>query len=260
MGMNKIENKKTDKPKKENRLLFDKKTSIFIWAAMASLICSGILIFRTQILPFDNAIVFNSNDSNFFITKKGTYIFLLWNLFLAWIPYLSALALKPIYNKTNSKTILFSILMIWLFFFPNAPYIITDFVHLRQRFNIPIWYDILMLFSFAGTGLVLGLLSLMEVEKFISDHYSKTMGRLIVSLSIPLCGFGIWMGRFQRWNSWDIVSRPDEIIKDIFLHISRPIEQMETMGISIGITIILFMSYGLISILKIPHNPKQVIS
>ncbi len=245
MGMNKIYHNTI----KENYIssLFkkpiSKKTTLFLLTSASILFCFGMLLYRLKIIPIYQPIVYNSAENSFVATQEGTFIFLVWNLFLAWIPYAIAISLDTIYKKINSKILLILILMIWLFFFPNAPYIITDFVHLKRRFHLPYWYDILMLYSFAGTGLVLGLLSLLEVEKFLLKITSKLKTYLFIFSSIPLCGIGIWMGRYQRWNSWDVVTRPHKIIQDVGSHFYHYSEHMNEIGISVAISIILLLSY-----------------
>ena len=107
------------------------------------------------------------------LSNELTYIFLAWNLFLAWIPF----ALSQKLNNIDNRWKILFITTLWLLFLPNAPYIITDFLHLKQRFPIPYWYDIFLLFSAALNGLLLGLSSLLTVEKFLLNRYgSKISG------------------------------------------------------------------------------------
>ena len=103
------------------------------------------------------------------LTGHLTYAFLAWNLFLAWIPFMISQKLST--EKNRWKILL--LFSTWLLFLPNAPYIITDFLHLRQRPPVPYWYDILLMFSAALNGLLLGLASLLIVEKFLIDRYGK---------------------------------------------------------------------------------------
>lgn len=215
----------------------------FILLGLASIFSTILLIFRMDILGITEPIEFSWSDPNYIDLPKGTLLFLVWNLILAWIPYIASLTLQPVYERSKSKAIVFLILMIWLFFFPNAPYIITDFVHLKRRIDLPIWYDITLLYSFAGIGLMLGLLSLLKVEKFLIGHLGTWKARLISLSTIPLCGLGIWIGRYQRWNSWDVITRPDMLLMDIYLQMKDPIANMDTLGLSIVITIMLLFAY-----------------
>jgi uncharacterized membrane protein len=157
------------------------------------------------------------------------YIFLAWNLFLAWIPFAISQNLSTIKNRWK---ILFMI-GAWLLFLPNAPYIITDFLHLTSRPPIPYWYDILLLFSASLNGLLLGLLSLLSVEKFLAKRYGNRISGLIILCSFFLCSFGIYMGRYLRWNSWDIIMNPDDIAIDILVRIFNPFDHFATWGVTI---------------------------
>lgn len=93
------------------------------------------------------------------------YISLIWNLLLAWIPYAVSLLATGKKRWFSHPAIFYTGSLIWLLFFPNAPYIITDLFHLEQRPGIPLWFDLLLIFSFAWNGLIFGYLSLMKMER-----------------------------------------------------------------------------------------------
>ena len=114
------------------------------------------------------------------LSNELTYVFLAWNLFLAWIPF----ALSQTLGELKNRWKLFFLIGAWLLFLPNAPYIITDFLHLKQRAPVPYWYDILLLFSASLNGLLLGLLSLFTVEKFLLNRYGNRISGIIM-----LCSF-----------------------------------------------------------------------
>jgi uncharacterized membrane protein len=162
------------------------------------------------------------------LSGQLTYIFLAWNLFLAWIPF-------AISQKTGSVQNRWKILLLigtWLLFLPNAPYIITDFLHLKQRPPIPYWYDILLLFSAALNGLLLGLVSLLNVEKFLAGRYGNRVSGLLILCSFFLCAFGIYIGRYLRWNSWDIITNPGAIAADILERIFNPFDHFGTWSVT----------------------------
>ena len=162
------------------------------------------------------------------MTGQLTYIFLAWNLFLAWIPF--ALSQKLISVKNRWKILFLTGL--WLLFLPNAPYIITDFLHLKQRLPVPYWYDILLLFSAALNGLLLGLVSLFTVEKFLANRYGNKISGIIILCSFFLCAFGIYMGRYLRWNSWDIIVNPGEVGADILERVFNPFAHFGTWSVT----------------------------
>jgi uncharacterized membrane protein len=165
------------------------------------------------------------------ITGELTYIFLAWNLFLAWIPFAISNALYR--NKKAKRLKLFFLLAAWLLFLPNAPYIITDFLHLKERQPIPYWYDVLLLFSASFSGLMLGLLSVQRVDSFLSGRFSKRKVTFIILGSFFLCAFGIYIGRYLRWNSWDIFLNTGELVNDIADRFLNPFDHLRTWSVTI---------------------------
>ena len=151
-----------------------------------------------------------------FVDSRGvTFVFLIWNLVLAWIPYIASLRFSSLQNQGANQFSRILCFFIWLLFLPNAPYIITDFLHLSHKPPVPMWYDLVLLFAFSSTGLLLGLLSLRNIHQTLQPHFSKGGVQTVMLSAMGLSGFGIWLGRFQRWNSWDIFTRPDQLLLDI---------------------------------------------
>lgn len=162
------------------------------------------------------------------VSNELTYIFLAWNLFLAWIPF----ALSQRLSHINNRLKILFITALWLLFLPNAPYIITDFLHLKQRIPIPYWYDILLLFSAALNGLLLGLSSLLTVEKFLLKRYGSKISGIIILCSFFLCAFGIYIGRYLRWNSWDIIVNPGSVTGNILDRVFNPFDHFGTWAVT----------------------------
>lgn len=142
------------------------------------------------------------------------YLFLAWNLFLAWIPYFLSVKLKN--DPSMARWMKALVFLLWLLFFPNAPYILTDLIHLRQRAGVPLWFDLFLLLAFAWSGLLAGLASLGNVHDLLVKAIGKMRAWLSVSGLILLCGFGIYLGRFLRWNSWDALVNPVPVLKTSF--------------------------------------------
>ena len=186
------------------------------------------------------------------MSNELTYIFLGWNLFLAWIPF--ALSQKLHFVKSRWK--LFFLIGLWLLFLPNAPYIITDFLHLKQRAPIPYWYDILLLFSAALNGLLLGLSSLLTVEKFLLNRYGSKISGIIMLCSFFLCAFGIYIGRYLRWNSWDIIVNPGDVAGDILDRVFNPFDHFGTWAVTVLFGSFFYVMYYSIKNL-INHKPNQ---
>ena len=90
------------------------------------------------------------------------YTFLIWNLLLAWLPLAFALVA---FQFSRRPLIVLPAAAAWLLFLPNAPYLITDLIHLRPWPNVPHWYDAIMFFTAATTGLFLGFTSLDLMHK-----------------------------------------------------------------------------------------------
>lgn len=136
-----------------------------------------------------------------------------WNLFLAWFPLGVVLVLRDLRaSRFRNRWLLIGGLLTWLVFFPNAPYIITDLSHIKNIDMPLIWFDTMTLFLFAFTGLLVGLYSILIVHRLIRPLVGgwKTWGLLVGSQF--LSGFGIYLGRIGRWNSWDILTNPSSLI------------------------------------------------
>jgi len=143
---------------------------------------------------------------------SGTYnyVFLIWNLLLAWVPFLVAYFTYTV--KLNQKQIYVIVPLaafFWLIFFPNAPYILTDFQHLAGTWrDVPVWYDVMLLLWFAFTGLMLGMVSLFLMQEVIRREFGRWFGWGFVAVVSVLTSAGVYVGRFLRWNSWDIFKDP----------------------------------------------------
>lgn len=147
------------------------------------------------------------------VSESGRYAGLTWNLFLAWIPFVLAYAA---YTLSWSRRWLYIIIpvtaFVWLIFFPNAPYILTDLQHLaRQSVDTPLWYDVIMLIWFSWTGMLLGLVSLYLMQEIIQRTFGRAVGWSFVLLVSVLGSFGVYLGRFVRFNSWDLLQDPGEV-------------------------------------------------
>ena len=155
---------------------------------------------------------------------SGRYAFLIWNLFLAWIPFIISYFT---YTVTLNRRWIYIIIPIaaflWLIFFPNAPYILTDFQHLANRTKeLPLWYDVMMLIWFAFTGLLLGMVSLFLMQEIIRREFGRLVGWAFVAAVAGLSAAGVYMGRFLRWNSWDILRDPTGIALYSFERVQDP--------------------------------------
>ena len=155
----------------------------------------------------------------FYYSSTLDYSFYGWNTFLAAIPYVASTQLLKL-KKMNVLAIL--LLLMWLLFFPNAPYIITDLFHYEERLPVPYWYDLVLVISAAWNGLILGIVSLMNVEKFLSRYLKPFWVRVCELASLLLCGYGVFIGRFLRFNSWDMIKDPRILVYTSAHHVLLP--------------------------------------
>ncbi len=175
---------------------------------------------------------------------NATYRFLTWNLFLAWLPLCSALLLWVVHQYAPRLRILqWPLLLGWLVFFPNAPYLVTDFLHLSERQNVPLWYDLMLIFSFAWNGLILGFTALWIVQEVLTAQYNRFVSGLVVCLTLLLSGFGIYLGRFLRWNSWDVISNPHLLLADILPRLIDPFAYPRTLAVTVLFSSFLAIAY-----------------
>lgn len=146
------------------------------------------------------------------ISGKLSHAYLAPNLVLAWMPLLFA---ELAARRANCKRTLPILAGLWLLFFPNAPYIVTDLVHLRPRPPIPLWYDLLLLQLFIWIGLCLAFISLHRIQTLLTRAWNRTSSALFLIAIAGLTGFGIYLGRFERWNSWDLLVQPFDLLGGI---------------------------------------------
>ncbi|MFT6203701.1 MAG: putative membrane protein [Spirosomataceae bacterium] len=170
---------------------------------------------------------------------------LLWNLFLAWIPLFFALVARRL--KGRRYTSLFFV-GFWLLFFPNAPYIITDLVHLQYLDQQLWWYDSLGIFITAFTGLLIGVYSIQIVHNLLNSFYNRAVSWLLIFGSMLLSGFGIYLGRFSRLNSWDIISNPLYLVKICIRDLQNPLAMKTTLLFGFVLSVIYIAHYTLFNI------------
>lgn len=188
-----------------------------------------------------------------FAAPSKAYTFLLWNLFLAWIPYLIGLGLF-IYRQRISVWLMWILVLLWLLFFPNAPYIATDFFHFDQKPRIPVWFDLVMLFSFAWSGLLLGLISLRDVHMVVADKMGCVGGRLFALGAILFGALGVYMGRYLRWNSWDVFIDPLALLNDVLTRLVYPTQDWRAWGLTLVFSFFLGAAYTTLWLLMKPDK------
>lgn len=191
------------------------------------------------------------------IYYSGTFLFtfLVWNIFLAWIPFtISYYLIKPVTESKWKQAMLF---IAWLLFFPNALYIITDLIHLQIDTAVPKWFDAILLFISSVVGLMMAFISLYRVERFLSKRISEKRIPIIIAGILFLGSFGVYLGRFLRWNSWDIISDPLGLLSAIGQRFIFPFEHLRTWGVTLLLTILFYLLY--FSVKKLPGYLKRAV-
>lgn len=191
------------------------------------------------------------------LAGRHSYAFLMWNLFLAVIP----LGLSVGVAKTKRLVLAAPLLAVWLLFFPNAPYVLTDLIHLTPHNNrhVPLWLDLLMLLSFALVSLGLGFQSLQIIQHWVAARFSRFTAWSVAVVSLGLSGFGVYLGRFPRWNSWDLLLRPELLFNDIASRILDPLRHAHTWGFTLGFGTLLILAYLFwISTATTAHAPRNL--
>jgi uncharacterized membrane protein len=207
------------------RTMSDRRGLALFSLALASGLCVGALVAR------------------WLYSDPGAYSFMSWNLFLAWIPVIAAVIVYDAQRRGARFAQLLPIAAIWLLFLPNAPYLLTDFVHLGSRNDAPLWFDIVLFASFAWTGMLLGFLSIFVMQGVVRREYGWIWSWVLVAASLTLSSFGIYLGRSLGWNSWDFLVRPGALLEDIWARIADPLAYPRGVGMTVALTLVLSTGY-----------------
>jgi uncharacterized membrane protein len=189
------------------------------------------------------------------VTGRRTFLFFLWNLFLAIIPYLSSEAAVYFARKNNRLTALWFLLFAILFL-PNAPYIVTDLFHLRVRADMPLWYDTMLIFSVALSGLVLFYVALFQIRNMLELFWGWLLAELSVIFIAFLSSFGIYLGRYLRFNSWDVLSNPNDLFEEIANRLINPSRHTQTIGVTLLYGAFLLTGYWVVKLFTL-HSAKN---
>lgn len=176
-----------------------------------TLICTGILLSLSILGCF--MIV-----ARWSFTGYPAFLFLIWNLFLSWIPLGISALMSYLYSYGRQGRKLYKLLplgIVWLLFYPNAPYMLTDFIHFRDSGTFLIWFDLVIYSIFIWTSFVLGFVSIYLVNRIVEKETNKITGWLFTLFILFLSSYGIYLGRFIRWNSWDLLLNPLALLHSI---------------------------------------------
>jgi uncharacterized membrane protein len=122
---------------------------------------------------------------------------------------------------------------VWLIFLPNAPYLVTDIMHLRPQASVPFWYDLILVVAFAWTGVFLGVVSLFLMQEIVRKALGTLASWIFVFGVLGLGSFGVYVGKFLRWNSWDVFLSPIQLGTDVAVHVlEHPFAHVRPLGFS----------------------------
>jgi uncharacterized membrane protein len=193
-----------------------------------------------------------------YLIQKVRYQFLIWNLFLAWLPYSFSLVVSAIHQvRPRWWWALIIPGTLWLLFLPNAFYIVTDFIHLTNHPLIPIWYDAGLLAITSWTGIFLAVVSLYTIQRIVRGYLGNLVAWGFSMLVIGLNGYGVYLGRFLRWNSWDLFFDPIEILSDSFYLLRNPMDYKDVIGFIVMYTSLFLVTYLTFSWLLLSRQAPQ---
>jgi len=205
------------------------------------------------------------------ISGNTFYRYLVWNLFLAIAPYaIAALGVRFLSRELlmsgRARTIVaWATALLWLVFYPNAPYIFTDFIHVINRtylrakpaewlgLNALLWYDLLMNAAFAFIGHFIGLVSMWLVRESYAEIWGERAARALVAAAILLAGFGIYLGRFSGLNTWDLVFNARKVLGEVAEATADP----KAMLFSAAFSLFIFLTYAALSLFKRIEMPAM---
>ncbi len=190
------------------------------------------------------------------------YLFIFWDTFLAWVTVGVAVILDLIfcYSRKIVRAVMFIFIgATWFFFFPNAPYLVTDLLHVFVRYSfdpterfwidVVFWQHLFTLFTIAILGVLLGSYSLFSVQSLVRISFGVITSWIFVIVVLILSSFGIYIGRFVRWNSWDVLMRPGFILKEIFIMLTDPSKLYHIFSFCKFMFMVLIISYVLIYVI-----------
>lgn len=158
-------------------------------------------------------------------TGQLLYASLCWNLFLAWLPLaVTGYCIRHISWIESTPKFLLAF-MVWLLLIPNSFYILTDLFHLRGWEVMPLWFDLALILSFAWNGLLLGVLSVRQMEKMVRVKFGRRYRSLLFIYPIMwLNAWGIYIGRYLRFNSWDVITDPFDLARNMIMMSIHPVQ------------------------------------
>ncbi|CAL1521430.1 DUF1361 domain-containing protein [Chitinophaga sp. MM2321] len=193
------------------------------------------------------SILFSLSLLLFRIAHTGSYLraSLAWNLFLAFIPFAITRRMEKRPQEISNRYNWYGYFIVWLLFIPNSPYILTDLFHLFDG-GVPLWFDLFVIFSFAWNGMMMGYISIRSMERMWSTRHTRWPAWLFTFPVMFLCAMGVYIGRYLRYNSWDVVKDPLTLLGDVGDILLHPWENRSAWAFTLCMGIFLSLMYPLV--------------
>lgn len=159
------------------------------------------------------------------VTKSLFFGFYVWNSFLAILPiFLSSYLV----NGKLTRPVSLLVFIIWLLFFPNAAYLVTDVLHFKEKKGMPLWFDLILVIQASWIGLFATTVSLKQINIFLYLKLGNKLALIGIIIIIILTSYGVYLGRFLRFNSWDFLTNPNLIINETLDRVVHPFSHIRT--------------------------------
>lgn len=188
------------------------------------------------------------------LTQRLSYVFLAWNLCLAAVPYSISNWLKSHEQVLKSRIKLIPLVFTWVLFMPNSFYILTDLFHLGTAGNGHSWFDLTLILSFAWNGILFGVLSIRNMEILVRQTRGRLVSGLVICVMMWLNALGVYLGRFLRFNSWDIFLDPFSLCSEIGKILLDPYDHRHVWAMSICFASLMIIIYNTIRKLNEPFK------
>lgn len=186
------------------------------------------------------------------------YWYLNWNLFLAWLPLLFSLLLVRFTKNAPWLSWPGIVLtLLWLGFLPNSFYIVTDLIHLQYESTTTILFDVVMLMAFSLTGFLLGYISIHNVHQLLLKRVKRSTAHAAIAVVFILCSFAIYLGRYLRWNTWDVLINPAGLLFDVSDRFINPASHGQTFLTTAFFFVFLGAVYTVAWQLLTPHRKTR---
>jgi uncharacterized membrane protein len=186
------------------------------------------------------------------------YLFLIYNMGLAFIPLLLAWWLTFRLKKTAWLTPGNVVLtLLWLGFLPNSFYMITDLIHAQQSIGIDLLYNIVLILMCIFNALIAGYISLYLIHWALLKRFYYRNVHLLIGGVILLCSFAIYLGRYLRWNSWDVIVNPAGLLFDVSDSVASPSTHPQVFSTTVSFFFLLTTMYIVLwQIIRVLRKPE----